>query len=682
MTSFETLPRFAFAPLALAALLASQAAFAQSTPASTTSRVVVTGNPLGREDVGAPVTVLGGDRLVLQRGSSLAETLSGVPGVSSSWFGPNANRPSIRGQDGDRIRLLTNAGATLDASSLSFDHAVPIDPLVVERLEVLRGPAALLYGGSAVGGVVNAIDNRIPRQAVSGLHGAVELRHGGAARERGASALLETGGNGFALHADGFKRRTDDLRVPSFDRPQDEGGARRVDRVANSSSDAEGGAVGGSLLFGSGHLGASADTYRNLYGVVAEEDVRIRMRRDRLALDGEWRELGGLVRTLRAQASRTDYRHEEIEGEGEVGTTFENQGTDLRFEAVHRPLGLAGGALEGVWGVQAETSRFEALGEEAFVPSTRTRQSALFALEQWSPSPALQWSAGLRAERVRVSSAGDAPGVEEPRFGDAMQRKFSPSSASLGVSWKPRAGWTVSGSLSHTERAPTSYELYANGLHAATGTFERGDPQQRLERGRHAELGLAWEREHDLLKLNLFASRFGNYIVLTPTGELDFEDEEGQLHPVHAFIGTRARLHGVELEGRHALSAALSLTGQVSLVRGDDLGRGQPLPRIAPVRASLGLHWAQGGWRVGGEVEHAARQRRVPADDEATPAWTMVNASLSYRQALRPDVEALWFLKLQNLTDELAYNASTIATVRALSPLPGRAVQAGVRFSF
>ncbi|WP_152543563.1 TonB-dependent receptor plug domain-containing protein, partial [Methylibium sp. T29] len=160
-------------------------------PDTTLPPVVVTGNPLDSDGIATPNSVLAGPGLVLRRGSSLGETLSGLPGVSSSYFGPNANRPVIRGQDGDRIRVLNNAGATLDASALSFDHAVPIDPLVVERLEVLRGPAALLYGGSAVGGVVNAIDNRIPKAAIDGVGGALELRGGGAARERSAGALVE-----------------------------------------------------------------------------------------------------------------------------------------------------------------------------------------------------------------------------------------------------------------------------------------------------------------------------------------------------------------------------------------------------------------------------------------------------------------------------------------------------------
>src|SRR5688500_8278522 len=208
-----------------ASLLFSPALFAQNAPAPSAAAsapstrlqgVVITGNPLGSTELAAPVSVLSGDELVLRRGSSLGETLASQPGVSSTYFGPNANRPTIRGLDGERVRMLTNAGASLDASTLSFDHAVPIDPLIVERIEVLRGPAELRYGGRAVGGVVNALDNRIPKEPIARSSGALELSGGGADSERGGAVLAETGNGRFALHVDAFGRDTDDLRVPRF----------------------------------------------------------------------------------------------------------------------------------------------------------------------------------------------------------------------------------------------------------------------------------------------------------------------------------------------------------------------------------------------------------------------------------------------------------------------------------
>jgi iron complex outermembrane receptor protein len=544
--------------------------------------VIVTGNPLRSADVTTPSSVLSGTGLVLRRGGSLGETLDGLPGVSSSYFGPNANRPVIRGQDGDRIRVLSNAGAALDASSLSFDHAVPIDPLVVERIEVLRGPAALLYGGSAVGGVVNAIDNRIPKARIDGVSGALEARVGGAAGERAVSAVVETGGNGFALHADAFGRRTDDLRVPAFDRPLDDGSTERRTRVANSASRASGGAVGGSLVWDRGYLGASVDTYRNDYGIVAEDDITIEMRREKLALAGEVRMPDAFITTLRGQAASTDYQHQEIEGDGSVGTTFKTRGSDARVEAVHKALSIGAGRLEGTIGGQVESSRFSALGEEAFVPSTRTRQSAAFLVERWTLGQGGHLSAGMRAERVRVQSDGDAEGAGA-QFGPAQVRSFSPGSASLGAVLNLSPQWQLSSHWAYTERAPTSYELYANGVHAATSAYERGDPQQALERGRNLDVALGWKGGDHNFKVSVFDSRFSNYIALQATGEPDFVDDEGGTVPIFAFRGVRARLYGLELEGTWRAWTGVrtvDIDAKLDLVRGSNEDSGEALPRL------------------------------------------------------------------------------------------------------
>lgn len=683
---------------ALASALVAPLAFGQSDAPSTLPPVVVTGNPLAGDGIATPTSVLSGDGLVLRRGSSLGETLGGLPGVSSTYFGPNANRPVIRGQDGDRIRVLNNAGATLDASALSFDHAVPLDPLVVERVEVLRGPAALLYGGSAVGGVVNAIDNRIPKVAVDTadpVSGAVELRGGGAARERSASGLVEAGGPGFVLHADAFKRKTDDLRVPEFDRAVvDEAGVpgtERRDRIVNSASDAEGGALGGSFVWAHGYLGAAIDTYRNDYGIVAEEDVLIRMKRDKLALAGEVRDLSGvfsgLITTVRGRLQHTDYRHEEVEGSGEVGTTFNNKGSDGRLELEHRSVVTALGTLRGVFGVQGERAEFEALGDEAFVPGTVTRQAALFVQEELALAGASRLSFGARVERTRVGSAGDADGAD-PRFGPATRRSFTGTSLALGGIWDVSAalgsGWRASGNLAGTERAPTTYELFANGVHIATAAFERGDAALDTERATQLDAALEWRAGANHLRAGAFTSRYANYIALLRTAEPDVVDDAGEAFPVYAFQGVKARLSGVELEGSwRALEVrgTLDLDAQLDTVRATNLSTGEPLPRIAPWRAKLGSTYALEGWMLRAEVVRAGRQGRVPADDVPTDGYTVLNLAVSKSIAWSGQ-RALVYVKLDNATDELAFNAASIGTVRNLAPLPGRSLMAGVRLSF
>ena len=643
--------------------------------------VVVTGNPLRGAELAAPVSVLSGDELVLKRAGSLGETLNGLPGVSSSYFGPNASRPMIRGLDGDRVRVLSNAGASLDASSLSFDHAVPIDPLIVERIEVLRGPGALLYGGSAVGGVVNALDNRIPKYPLQGVSGAAEARLGGAERERGGAVLVETGNGQFALHADAFGRRTSDLRVPAHTPVADGAALDRTDRIRNSAARTNGGALGASWTFGAGHLGASADTYDSTYGVVAEPDVVIRMKREHIGVSAEAGELTGPLRRARVQLNDTRYRHDEVDGSGAVGTTFKTSGTEARFEIEHAPIGT----LRGLVGAQFENVDFSALGDEAFVPSTNTRRRAVFVTEEtaWRLG---SLSLGARLETVRVASAGDAD-APEPKFGAPAARRFSLRSASISNLHRLNAEWSLSGTASLTERAPTSFELYANGVHAATAAFERGDAQLRSERGHNIDLALQWKSGRDHLRIGAYRARFSRFIALEATGaeaSVAADDGSARRYPEFAFRSVPARLHGVEIEGRHRLldrGWTLDGSGKFDLTRATNAATGEPLPRIAPLRTTLGLDAASGAWAGRIEIEYAARQRRVPATDTATASHSLVNLSLTRKVALGGQ-DSLWFLKLNNLGDTLAYNASTVETLRGLVPLPGRALKTGVRVRF
>lgn len=663
--------RISFVP----ALLAASACAAAAQDSQT---VLVTGNPWRDERPQSAASVLQGTPLLLRRGGALGDTLDGLPGVAATRFGPHASRPVIRGQDGDRIRILANGGATLDASSLSFDHAVPLDPLVIERLEVLRGPAALLYGGSAVGGVVNAIDNRIPAAPIDGVSGAIELRAGGAAAERSGAALVEGGAGGLSWHADAFLRRADDQRVPAFDRPTEDGSERST-RIVNSAGRAEGGAVGGAWHGRDAMLGLSVDSHRQRYGTVAEADVTIRMQRDRIAAQGEWRWADGPFATVRGQWAWTDYRHTEYEGD-EVGTVFTQRGHDGRIELTQRAQSLAGGQWDGVLGLQADAADFGADGAEAFVPGTRTSQTGLFVLQRWQQG-GTQLSAGLRREWVRVQSDGDPADAPEPRFGEAQSRRFGPTMASLGLVQALANGWRLSASLAHTERAPTAYELYADGVHVATAAYERGDPAQRTERGRHAELMLAWQQHGHRLQATVFDSRFSRYIALLPTGGTVVDDEEGVTLPVYAFEAVPAALRGWEIEGRwRALDGAwrLDLEAQADAVRADNRRDGTPLPRIAPRRLTLGADLQHGAWGLRLQWRHAARQARVPADDLATAGWSMLDLALTHEQRLGP-ATLLWFLRGSNLGNTLAFNAATTPTLRPSSPLAGRSVSGGVQ---
>ncbi|MES3000625.1 MAG: TonB-dependent receptor [Pseudomonadota bacterium] len=635
----------------------------------TLKEVTITGNPLGG-DLVAPADSYTGTNLLLRSQGTLGETLGNTPGVSSTYFGPNASRPVIRGLDGDRVKILSNSGAAVDASNLSYDHAVTADPISIERIEVLRGPGALLYGGNAIGGVVNLIDNRIPSEPQPGVNGKVDLGFASGNKERGGGAMIEGGTSRLGLHVDVFDRRTDDVSVP-ISLPCTQGGVTRVDsRICNSASHTHGGAVGGSFFFDKGYLGASASTYRSDYGTVAEDEVTIGMKSNRYALEGEVRDPTSWLKSIKAHASHSDYAHTEFEA-GSPGTVFANRGNDFRLEARHARIG----SLEGVVGVQGEDNRFSAVGEEAFAPFSRTRQSAVFALEELGTS----WGKltfGARTETVKVDSLGN-PDV--PRFVPGG-RSFRPSSFALGAAWKLRSAWELTGNLARSERAPKDYELFANGPHIATGAYEIGDVNLGMEKSFNADLGVQWKSGHHNFKFNVFNTRFGNYLALTATGA------EQQGLPVFAYGQVRARFSGMEAGGNVRLMdgpQVLDLELRGDMVRATNTDTGEPLPRIAPMRLGATLAWSQGSWGARLGFDRAARQDRVPLGDLPTDGYTLWTAALTYKMTVGAG-EMLWYARLDNATDALAYSATSILTQSApgKAPLPGRSVKAGLRATF
>lgn len=687
------------AVLSLASSFTS-AAFAQSAQSApgTLQEITVTGNPLGATDSIAPTAVLTGDALLLRSQSTLGETLDRTPGVSSSYFGPNASRPIIRGQDGDRIRILQNGGGAPDASALSYDHAVPIDALVTDRIEVLRGPSALQYGGSAVGGVVNVIDNRIPSEpfdAEGTFGGRADLGYSTGNREKNGGVVLEGGNDRYALHVDAFSRKSDDVAVPIDLACSKPGSPWLARRICNSANEAHGGAVGGTLFFDQGYIGASASTYRSTYGTVAEDDVTIGMKSDRYALEGEWRP-GGFFSSIHAKASRTDYRHTEFEG-SQPGTTFTNLSNDFRLEARHRKIGN----LEGLIGFSSESNRFSADGEEAFAPNSRTRTNALFLHEEYGTS----WgrlSFGARTERVKVQSLGYPEDLSVTRFA-VGERDFNPHSAALGALVNLAPQWQLTSNLAYTERAPKDYELFANGPHVATAAWEVGDPSLQKEKSTGIDIGAQWKSGPNTAKLNLYATRFRNYIGLTASGRN--LDDEGNVvtEPVegvetlaeYRYSGVRARFVGAEASGNLRLlgkdgfaraddASTLDLEWRADAVRATNSDTGEALPRIAPWRLGATLAFANGPWGARVGFDYNAAQRRVPTvGARETEAYTLWNAAVTYRMKV-DRANLTWYARLDNIGNKLAYSATSIltTTVYPNAPLPGRTLKVGLRATF
>jgi iron complex outermembrane receptor protein len=680
----------------------------QRTPApgtaTTLPEVVVTGNPLGSElfDLALPVSTLSGSELMMRRSSTIGETLNGLPGVTSTQFGPNASRPVIRGLDADRIRILSGGSAVLDASSLSFDHDVAVDPLTIERAEVVRGPAALLYGGSAVGGVVNLIDNRIPQSPLKGITGRAEGRYGGADREKSVGGLFEIGNGRFALHADAYTRDTDDLRIPGFARsarlraldPQPD---EPRDVLPNSASSSHGGALGGSVTWDRGYFGVSYGDLEKRYGTVAEPEVTIDMRNSRFDVASEARELGSIISGVKFKLGHTDYKHTELDA-GTPATEFRSKGYDARIEAQHGRIG----PLRGAFGVQVTDFDFSALGAEAFVPSTNTDSRAVFLYEEL-PLGNLKLSLGGRHERTEVRTAGggpDDPNTGTPRFGPAEERTFNANSGSVGAVYSFTPNVALAVNAGYTQRAPTFYELYANGPHAATGVFEVGNPATGKETARTIDAALRVKQGAHSGSLSVFQSRFSNFITLFSSGntrgadgELNPVDDDGdgvadgsgeEILPEFVYRGTGARFRGYELEGKFRLlerPGLLDLLLRFDYVRAEDRTANVPLPRIAPRRYSAALAWQQERFGANLEATYVGSQDRVSANELPTDSYTMVNAALTYTVKLAaPAATAVFFVRGINLLDEEARNH--VSFLKDIAPLGKRAGQIGVRAQF
>jgi iron complex outermembrane recepter protein len=654
--------------------------------------LTVTAAPDARreEELARPVSVLAGADLLAAIEPSLGETLARQPGVSTTYFGPGASRPIIRGLGGDRIRVLDNGLGAGDVSATSPDHAVAVDPLLAQRIEIVRGPATLLYGSSAVGGVVNVLDASIPDYLPEApVTGSVTLVGATAADER--AGALELGGRlgRWAWHVDASKRNNKDVDIPGFaesralreeEHDEDEGEEDAFGTLPNSSVESSGARLGLSWIGRSGFVGVAVSGFDTLYGVPGhahgrhddhdgddehgdedEEEVRIDLEQRRIDLRGEWNLARGLVRGIKVRAGRVDYEHRELEGD-EVGTLFLSDSWEARVEARHRPFG----ALTGAWGVQVGRRDFEAIGEEAFVPPNESKSRALFAFEELAAG-AFTWQLGARYERAEVT-------VSEPGLPD---RSFSGISGSAGVVWKASDALSASLALSRSVTLPNAEALYSDGPHVATRVFEVGDPTLEEEVSLGVELGLRYTAGRFRGELDLFRNRVDDFIYEAFTGE----EEDGL--PVVEFRQADARLAGFEaaahVELYHAGERHLELDLTVDAVRARLADASERLPRIPPLRAGGALRWRSDRWSASADVLRVARQDRVAPFESATDGYTLVGASVGVR-FFRGDMVHDLLLAGRNLTDEEArVHASYL---KDLAPLPGRDVRLTYRVSF
>lgn len=678
--------------------------------------IVVTAPYVADLDLLAGSSVVTGDTLVRDIRGQIGDTLTRVPGVSATSFTPGASRPILRGFQGERVRVLSDGLGTLDVSNTSSDHAVSIDPLTAERIEVLRGPAVLLFGSQAIGGAVNVIDRRIPRAVPeNGFHVDAIGTYGSAADERSGGAAIDVAITPqIVLHVDGSYRKTDDVRVGGFvlspelradqlhraEHELEEGHADEAaeatalanlrGRLPNSGTRTYTAGAGVSLINDGGSLGFSVGYYDTNYGVPGRPpsahghddadgedhghehgDVTIGLKQWRADLRGEVNVGGGFIDKIRVRAGFSDYTHTEFEGE-EVGTVFTSQGIEARLELVQADRN----GWRGVTGFQGFTRKFEALGAEAFVPPNVTDQYGLFTLQELKLGGGLGLEGALRYEHTNVSSNAVRLGLDEDAPIARVARNFDAFSGALGLSYEVGPRVKVGVNASRAVRAPSAEELFSNGPHVATSAYEVGDPTFRTEKSWGGEVYARGAIGSIKFQLAGYANWFTDYIYETETGlEVDGL-------PVFQYRQSDARYIGVEGE----VSATLYHRGDFTIggnvvadyVRAT-LEDGSAVPRIPPFRVLGGIDISQGAFGGRVEVEHVTKQSRIAAFETETPAFTLVNASLTWHPFGERRETAI-ILSANNVFDVEARRHASFT--KDFVPLSGRDIRVAARLSF
>lgn len=639
--------------------------------------VVVTATPFENRselDMAQPVSVLRGEDLRRKREASLGDTLSRELGVASSSFGPAAGRPIIRGLDGPRIRVLENGIGTLDLSSISPDHAVTVESLNASQIEILRGPSTLLYGSGASGGVVNVVSGRIPNRLFKSPKGDIELR-GNTATEERTGAFNATGsiGGRASWSVGGFKRKTGDYHIPG--RADESNPSSEKGVVRNSAIDTGGISAGGSLVGERGFIGGSISRLESEYGIPSPEGSKIDLKQTRYDLSGELdKPLIGFEK-LKVRTGYNDYKHNEIEGTGQIATRFKNQGLESRAELLHAPIAN----WKGVFGIQFQDRNFSALGEEAVIPVTKSRSTGIFLVEErnWD-----RWrlELGGRIERA----------TQDPQNNTNPARAFNLYNVSAGTLWKIMEGYGLGLSATRGQRAPSTEELYIKGAHRGTATFQTGDGTLASETTSNIDLALRKNTGLIKWKINVFHNWIDNYIFVRSAdingdGVADRADDTGTLDPggeflVQNFAQTGARFFGAEAEVILALKPdATELRLFTDYVRGK-LDTGSNVPRITPQRFGLELNHKVGSWTANVNAFHVMRQNRVAELETSTPGYTLLNVDLSYRIKETKSNGIKIFLQGKNLlNEEVRVHTSFL---KNFAPLPGIAAVIGLKGEF
>ncbi len=701
--------------------MASQTAFADNAPQDDplNDEIIVTGSPFIRsiDEAITGVSVLTGDELADRLAGTIGETLKSEPGVSSTFFGAGASRPIIRGQGGDRVRVLTNGVGSIDASSASPDHAVAAEPAQAERIEVLRGASLLRYGSSGSGGIVNVIDGRIPDEVPEKLTGAVRIGASSVDQGREVAASIDQAlGSNFVIHLDGTWREAGDYAFPGTaesarymaaeeaeehdDHDDDHDDDHHDDdhddehdhedeepvtgTLPNSYANSQSFTGGLSYVGDNGFFGVAVHRFESEYGIPGghshahgedehdddddhdhdheegeeEENVFIGLEQTRVDVNGAVT-MDGVFERLQFFGGYADYTHTEFEGPGEIGTVFANEGFEARLEAIQAKRG----EWSAAYGVQLRSRDFSAIGAEAFVPPTKTRQLGIYTFHETEIGD-VHLEGAVRYENTRQDNS-----LNNDR------NTFNLFSASAGGDYHVSDSVRVGGTVFRTERAPTTEELYSDGPHLATDQFERGDPTLGKETATGIEAAFRHKEGGHFVTVNAFYTDYDNYIFELETGE----EEDGL--PVFAFTGQDTKFRGFEVQGGLDLGAFqganLRVDGLAEYVR--VTADGDNLPRIPPLSILTGIEAETDRIKLRAELDYAAKQSKVAAEELPTDDYGLVNLFATWKAPVGADNVRLKLSVLNLLDTEARQHTSFL---KDQVPLPGRNIRFSIAAQF
>ena len=667
--------------------------------------IPVTANPLSlsSDQLANPVQIFNGTELQNIKHSSLGAVLGKIPGINNNSWGDSVGQPVIRGMDSNRIKILNNGMEIKDVSNISGDHAVAIDALSSGQIEIIRGPAAIIYGGGAVGGVINIIDHRIHNEYIDGVFGKYNQSFGGANNETSSTFSVDSGYNdNIMFHLDGYKRNSKNIDIPGFsvskkltesdsEFSRDKYGK---DTLINSYSETGGGSLGVSHFFNSGYTGLAFTTHRMDYGNPLEDGGKFDLNSNKYDYVFEKRDLSPLIKKIKFKLGYSDYDHKELEPSGDVGSEFIDKGTNGKLEFVHSVFNKS----SGVFGFDFGKSNFSKSQGDPLIANNQRKDFSLYLLEDYFINDH-QINIGFRHDfnryrsndftsddgcTVAYTSSSDCDaegGTEQSTTFGKTNKTFNSNNLTLGTISKLNKQWKVSVNLSHTERAPAHNELYAYGHHHATETIEQGSRDLKRERSNTVDAQFKWSNQRTDFSFSPYYTDFSSYIGLLNSGttqnHLHEGEDESEALSVYKFTNIPAKFYGFEFQGDLSLSNNYDVNIWGDFVRAKNKDGGN-LPRIPPVRIGTGLSYQWNTFSSSLDLMHVFNQTNIGPHELKTDDYTNMTLTMNYLLPMNKSIK--FYLKGDNLLDEEKRDHTSFLKDKVL--MGGRSIMLGVTGDF